>query len=145
MLQAFDAEFKSKFDKGFPRWEPFRKIVDLLLKKDKPLIIIETGTLRTKDDWGGNGQSTLIWDWLIQRTMGICHSIDINPTACQNAQEMTKNVSVVQADSIFALRSSALVSDADLLYLDSYDWSPTSQVSSREFPSSYWRTGSMLG
>ena len=32
--------------------------------------IIETGTARTRGNWQGDGQSTLIWDWLVGEVDG---------------------------------------------------------------------------
>ena len=130
LIHEFDSKFKHLFTGGFPRWEAFRFIAEKLISLNRPLSIIETGSLRTENDWNGNGQSTLIWDWLIEKLGGECHSIDINPEVSEFAKKHTKFAKIINKDSILALRNSTLASVCDLLYLDSYDWSEQSKIES---------------
>lgn len=93
--------------------------------------IVETGTSRIKDNWEGDGQSTLIWDWLVEEkkafdeTLKII-SIDISTEAVLNSAEQTRNVEYLIGDSIQALSglSDDIVENIRLLYLDSFDWHP---------------------
>lgn len=89
--------------------------------------IIETGTARTPGNWAGDGQSTLIWDWLASEVEGAkVTSIDISQQAVDNAREQTNSVKYVVGDSIEKLGAQATktVSKVALLYLDSldFDW-----------------------
>lgn len=89
--------------------------------------IIETGTARARGNWSGDGQSTLIWDWLAGEIDGAkVLSIDMNPAAVELAKEQTKNVKFLVGDSIEKLSSqkSTVLSKVGLLYLDSldFDW-----------------------
>jgi SAM-dependent methyltransferase len=89
--------------------------------------IIETGTARIKDNWGGDGQSTLVWEWLCQQIVGLrAVSIDITPEHVAAAREQVKRVQVIEGDSIKTLAhlSRELVENCRLLYLDSFDWHP---------------------
>jgi len=89
--------------------------------------IIETGTARTPGNWQGDGQSTLIWDWLAAEVNGTkVISIDINPKAVENAREQTNRVKYIVGDSVEKLRTQTTktISKVSLLYLDSldFDW-----------------------
>lgn len=88
--------------------------------------IIETGTARIRDNWEGDGQSTIIWDWCIGQDQKIgCFSLDINMQNIINASRQTKHVMYVPGDSVFRLSSVSLgiLNNCRLLYLDSFDWS----------------------
>ena len=58
--------FYQWFDEIFPklgvRKDSFRKIFNYLDKLPDPIIIVETGCLRIKDNFIGDGQSTLLFD-----------------------------------------------------------------------------------
>lgn len=87
--------------------------------------IIETGTARARGNWQGDGQSTLVWDWLageIDDAKVI--SIDLNPNAVEVAKEQTKNIKFIVGDSItkLAAQTSKTLSKVGLLYLDSMDF-----------------------
>lgn len=112
----------------FSRWEAFEFIAQELLSRNKPLSILETGTLRTTNNWHGYGQSALLWDWLVQQTGGKGWSIDIDARMCMFARNHCKHLKVVCSDSVKFLREFS--EPLDLLYLDSYDWSEEKQISS---------------
>ena len=100
--------------------EHFEKAAEMGLDQ-----IIETGTARTKGNWSGDGQSTLIWDWVahqIPDTQVI--SIDIDPDAIKVAELQTKKVHFHSGDSVEFLSalSDETISKTGLLYLDSLDW-----------------------
>lgn len=87
--------------------------------------IIETGTARMRGNWSGDGQSTLIWDWLAGEIDGAkVLSIDLNPAAVDVAKEQTKNVKFLVGDSIEKLsgQKATVLSKVGLLYLDSLDF-----------------------
>lgn len=106
----------------FKRWPAFEFIVKELLQKEKQISIIETGTLRTVNDWLGYGHSTLIWDWILSKKDGHCVSVDIDYEAIKFARERCKRIDFIHCDSIGFLRNCE-AHDLDLLFLDSYDWS----------------------
>lgn len=103
--------------------EHFKAVATLGLNQ-----IIETGTARMRDNWQGDGQSTLVWDWAAGEIKGSkVLSIDLDPKAVEVAREQTKHVRYVVGDSIQVLSElgSDVLSKVGLLYLDSldFDWS----------------------
>jgi len=111
------------------RWECFLFIADHLLKKNKPLNIIETGCARTPNNWHGDGQSTLQWDFLANQTGGKVITIDLSEHSCKVAKDLTsEKTTVICADSINALLNDPSVKftlpNCDMLFLDSYDHNP---------------------
>lgn len=100
--------------------------------------IIETGTARTRENWEGDGQSTIIWDWLADKFMptGIVMdeyntslrviSIDNNQWAIRTAREQTNHVQFEFGDSLkrLAVLPSRTLKNTWLLYLDSFDYKP---------------------
>lgn len=93
---------------------------------EKP-IIVETGTAHDEDNFEGQGQSTLIFDWFAstRHEPPPVISIDLRPQASEIASKYTTFVNYMVGDSIHALDSLREVhKDIGLLYLDSYDWSP---------------------
>lgn len=98
----------------------FEKVATLGLNQ-----IIETGTARARGNWQGDGQSTLIWDWLANEIEDAkVLSIDLNPKAVEVAKEQTKNVKFLVGDSIEKLsaQTNKTLSKVGLLYLDSMDF-----------------------
>lgn len=88
-------------------------------------MIVETGTARIKGNWEGDGQSTLIWDWLAEELGSIeVVSIDITPENIAAAESQTKNVHYMLGDSVKTLAefNDSAISRMSLLYLDSFDW-----------------------
>lgn len=113
----------------YNRWASFEFLAKELLYKNRPLNIVETGTLRSENDWLGYGHSTLLWDWIISKTNGLFYSVDIDSAAIKFARARTKNTNLIHCDSIGFLRG-AEASNIDLLYLDSYNWSEEEHISS---------------
>lgn len=126
ILQAFDDE--PRFKKLARRRDNFRTMVEHVLavaEKNGHATIVETGCAWHKDNWEGQGQSTLIWDWLAERAPINVISIDITPTSVANAEEQTKHVEFILSDSVQALNAfdAKQLEHLGLLYLDSFDWS----------------------
>jgi trans-aconitate methyltransferase len=68
--------------------------------------IIETGTARAEGNWSGDGQSTLIWDWVASQIPSTkVLSIDLNPAAVEVAKLQTKHVQYHAGDSVQHLTS----------------------------------------
>lgn len=85
--------------------------------------IIETGTARAQGNWMGDGQSTLIWDWIAKIKDLSVLSIDLNQDYIETARSQTTKVDYLQGDSVYILNklSKDIVRNCGLLYLDSFD------------------------
>jgi hypothetical protein len=127
MLDRFREEFSPKL---FHRREPFEFLVKNLSALNRPVLIVETGTARERNNWRGDGQSTLIWDWIVGKLGGEAHSVDINPEAVNIAKAQAPRVNCVWADSQRFLRAFDRASEIDLLYLDAYDWGDSKRSAS---------------
>jgi len=109
----------------------FRKVFQYLDSFDsrEPILIVETGCIRTAGNWIGDGQSTLMFDRYLQdRTGGgRCFAIDIDPEATTECRAMVSEATTLfTGDSVSVLRdlSSSLSLSSPpiaLLYLDSFD------------------------
>ena len=84
--------------------------------------IVETGTLRTPDNWM-DGQSARLFTEFVELYGGRMRSVDIDQAACQAAQQhITSNkFSVFHSDSVAWLKQQIDLNSVDLFYLDSYD------------------------
>lgn len=124
MLSDFWQYFETVAGPRLARREStFRQTFSYLDKLADPLIIIETGSVRTLDNWEGDGQSTLLFDrYVQQRQAGQVHTIDINPQ-CQ--PWVSHLVSVYKEDSVSCLHRLAQRAwpkqSSFLFYLDSFD------------------------
>lgn len=115
-----------QFHRLGPRQDGFLKAFEHI-SYFKSGLIIETGSMRIEDNWEGDGQSTLLWDWLARKapTIGVL-SIDIDPLVTSFGTSKAPNVTFHNADSVQTL-SEIPKETADhiiLLYLDSFNWSP---------------------
>jgi len=109
----------------------FRKIFNYLdtLDSSQPMVIVETGCLRTPDNWAGDGQSTLLFDRYLKdrEAGGRCFAMDIDPAATAACRGLVgPNTEVLTGDSVIVLREvaeqlRASRSKISLLYLDSFD------------------------
>jgi len=121
-IEYFDENYYGKLAR---RKDTFRKVFELL--NDKKAIIVETGTARTKDNWSGDGQSTVMFNQYIKMNYGTFISID---NSKQNIETAKKNIgpnfltNFICEDSVKALNKLAQDESfpkIDLLYLDSFD------------------------
>ena len=97
------------------------------LDKFESGFIIETGTAWDRNNWDGQGQSTLIWDWvLLSKPAFRAISIDITPLHVETArsQVVSPNICIWLGDSVRTLNTidCDIIAQCRLLYLDSYDW-----------------------
>lgn len=149
-----DAAFEEKFGPflaGSPRFSIFSQIVEILRSLNRPVHIVETGCSRQRGNWMGDGQSTIIWDWVIGEMGGSARAFDISPEAVEIASSLVGHVKVIESDSIKALTELNDADSIDLFYLDSMDWEHWNKNSAnhhlKEF-ASIWdrmRPGALVG
>lgn len=124
LFSEWEAEYKPLLGKSL-RWEGFCWLMKELLALDKP-VILETGTLREPGNWNGDGQSTMLWQWVMERKSGIAVSVDGDERACMLARRACPKVHIVCDDSVRFLRG-FFPFKVSLLYLDSSD-DPVNQL-----------------
>ena len=106
----------------------FKKIFKYLDSQPAPIIIVETGCLRKKDNFL-DGQSTLLFDkyTLSRGANSKIYTVDINPESTKVCKQVvSKNVGITTGDSILYLSniSSAFLKNktkVSMFYLDSFD------------------------
>ena len=106
----------------------FKKIFKYLDTQPDPIIIVETGCLRVKDNFL-DGQSTLLFDkYTLSRKEGSkVYTVDINPNSTKVCKEVvSNNVEITTDDSVHYLNSlpnNFLKNKikATMFYLDSFD------------------------
>lgn len=112
-------------DKMGRRGHGFQVILEKLEEINRDFYtIVETGTLRKEGNFGGDGQSTLIWDEFVNFYDGMVVSFDIDERACTVSDRVTSDKTfVINEDSIKGLSCNIIgkFGNIDLLYLDSYD------------------------
>jgi len=94
----------------------------LLNQKQSNFTIIETGTVRTPNNWT-DGQSAWLFTEFVDQHQGKVRSVDIDPQACDAAKSFitSENFSVALSDSVKWLKKQKDLNQVDLFYLDSYD------------------------
>ena len=84
---------------------------------------VETGTIRSPEDWAGAGFFTYLAGAYLHRRGGQLHSLELDPVKCEFAREWTsvfgQTVTVHTGDSLASL--TRFTSPIDVLYLDSLD------------------------
>ena len=106
----------------------FKKIFKYLDSLPNPIIIVETGCLRKKDNFL-DGQSTLLFDkyTLSRGENSKTYTVDINPESTKVCKEVvSKNVEITTSDSISWLNnlSNTFLKNkvkVSMFYLDSFD------------------------
>ncbi len=103
---------------------PSMKIALNLLNQRKGTVIVETGTTRAYNDFGGAGMATIFLGDYAKRYGIHLFTVDILPEAIELSKELTfefkDNITYVTDDSLNFLRD--FDQKIDLLYLDSYDY-----------------------
>lgn len=81
--------------------------------------IVETGTVRQDNNWGGDGQSTVMLAEFAKEHGGNFRTVDISREAIDLARQLVPSAIVHCGDSVKYLSKLNFV--LDMLYLDSYD------------------------
>ena len=129
---SIDSDFYKWFENIAPKLDQreisFRKIFKYLDSQPTPIIIVETGCLRVKDNFS-DGQSTLLFDkyTLSRGEKSKVYSVDINPNSTKICKQVvSNNVEITTDDSVRYLNS--LTSNflknktkVSMFYLDSFD------------------------
>ena len=129
---SVDLDFYKWFNNIAPKLDQreisFRKIFKYLDSLPTPIIIVETGCLRVKDNFL-DGQSTLLFDkyTLSRGEQSKVYSVDINPNSTKVCKQVvSNNVEITTDDSVRYLNN--LTSNflenktkVSMFYLDSFD------------------------
>ena len=129
---SIDSDFYKWFNNITPklgeREISFRKVFKYLDSQPTPIIIVETGCLRVKDNFL-DGQSTLLFDkyTLSRGEQSKVYTVDINPNSTKVCKQVvSNNVEITTDDSVRYL--SNLTSNflenktkVSMFYLDSFD------------------------
>lgn len=105
------------------RWEGFSYIAKHLAVKETPKIF-EVGCIRVKDSWEADGQSTRVWNWIMQRSQGRSVSVDLNEEAVALTRILCSKVGAYVDEGIraIALNQYGSIDDLDILFLDGMDF-----------------------
>ena len=127
--KKFSEFFESIKGKLGIRKKSFTKIFQYLDNIKGPINIVETGCLRIKDNFKGDGQSTLLFDKYTQfrGEKSKVYTVDINPKATEVCRSVVSdNVEIHTGDSVKYLiellpRLKKEKQKISLFYLDSFD------------------------
>jgi hypothetical protein len=128
--EQFRQHFRPRLSK---RADGFGVIFDALLTPPRNLLIVETGSMRIPANWGGDGQSTFMFDALVRHCGGLFFSIDITLESIETARRACSSTTqLILNDSIAALHAldRAIATKASLVYLDSFDLDPATPLPS---------------
>ena len=129
---SIDSDFYKWFNNIAPKLDQreisFRKVFKYLDSQPTPIIIVETGCLRVKDNFL-DGQSTLLFDkyTLSRGEQSKVYTVDINPNSTKVCKQVvSNNVEITTDDSVRYLNN--LTSNflenktkVSMFYLDSFD------------------------
>jgi hypothetical protein len=105
------------------RHRSFDKLFQEISNRFPAPVIVETGTIRSEEDWAGAGFFTYLAGSFVSRFGGHLTSVDIDGRKCDFARDWCSifgsAVNVVQQDSLTLLRD--FPGKIDVLYLDSLD------------------------
>lgn len=128
IFEEFIAPYKEALMKtGISRYYNYEYVINKLVAKQKPLYIVETGTMwsNLSDNMGA---FTLVFSDLIQNwTGGKLYTIDISEKSINSCRETTKkfsqSIEYIVSDSVSFLESLSddEVRQLDYVYFDSYD------------------------
>ena len=127
-FNTFIVPYKEHLEKsGITRLNYFEYALNKLYSLDKPILVIETGTMWNNLE-NNQGAFTLIFaDFIKNYSGGKLITIDISEKHMDNCKDFTKEFSdvieYVVSDSVSYLKSldKNTVNSIDLLFLDSYD------------------------
>ena len=127
-----DSDFYKWFNNISPklgdREISFKKIFNYLDSQPTPIIIVETGCLRVKDNFL-DGQSTLLFDkyTLSRGEQSKVYTVDINPNSTKVCKQVvSENVEITTGDSVRYLNNLTNnflknKTKVSMFYLDSFD------------------------
>lgn len=117
----WSAKYKPLIGEGV-RYHTVRAALNLFTQRGG-LNIVETGTARARNDFGGGGMSTIYFGEYAYKNGYHLFTIDILPEAIELSKELTKefasHITYITADAVEHLRG--FDRTIDLLYLDSLD------------------------
>lgn len=120
----FDETVREKLD---ARASTFVKMFEYLDTFDRPVGIVETGCARLKDNWQGDGCSTVLFDKYAEYHPGsLVYTVDMELKATEVCRSLVSDRVVVHTgDSVVYFKDFARLPppnfQLDLLYLDSSD------------------------
>ena len=118
----YEQKYFEGLNKGGRALTMFKALQLYLDKKTTPGIIVESGCVRMREDWGA-GMSTLVFGDVCKAYNHHLFTVDNNPDALYVCREVTKEFEVfityVENDSVDFLKS--FNQRIDFLYLDSMD------------------------
>jgi len=129
---SVDLDFYKWFNNIAPKLDQreisFRKIFKYLDSQPTPIIIVETGCLRVKDNFL-DGQSTLLFDkyTLSRGEQSKVYTVDINPNSTKVCRQVvSNNVEITTDDSVRYLNNLTNnflenKTKVSMFYLDSFD------------------------
>ena len=129
---SVDLDFYKWFNNIAPKLDQreisFRKIFKYLDSQPTPIIIVETGCLRVKDNFL-DGQSTLLFDkyTLSRGEQSKVYTVDINPNSTKVCKQVvSNNVEITTDDSVRYLNNLTNnflenKTKVSMFYLDSFD------------------------
>lgn len=129
LLQTSESSELKQFFDSIPvghRRPRFEALAEAMISAERPICVLETGCMRKSlvDEPEADGCSTLVWDYVAQRTEGGCISLDINEENVTYAKsKVSSRTQIFCVESVKFLSSIGRISQpVDLLYLDSQDW-----------------------
>jgi hypothetical protein len=94
----------------------------------RPIGIVETGCVRERDNWAGDGQSTVLFDhYAASKPGSSVYSVDLDPVATELCKSLVSERVKIHVGNSVALLAAlvrerpAELPSVDLLYLDSVD------------------------
>jgi len=118
--QWFGASFQHLLGRRYPT---FYQTLMLAVARDVKTIV-ETGTTRLPGNWGGDGQSTVVFGAFAQRygcRLWTCDLVEAHIAAARGlTAQFAPHIEYVVSDSVEFLRGFSR--PIDLLYLDSFDF-----------------------
>ena len=90
------------------RYFSFKKIFEYLDSKKDPITIVETGCTRQKNNWTGDGQSTILFDKYIESRCenSFVISMDLDIKAVNHSKSLVGNkTQILHGDSVALLHN----------------------------------------
>ena len=129
-FEAFFGKYRDLITKsGYSRVKFYEYIIPKLVAKNKPVFILETGTMWEPLERNAGAFTLVMADLIKNVTGGKIYSIDISPNSVEKSKKNTEGfheaIEFVVSDSVGYINSlnDEFVQSLDLVYLDSYDFS----------------------